>query len=154
MMSYLYKEYLQWINQIQLFRRQLTDIKLEVLKDQHSGLIKDNEKAKLILATVLEIGWELDNTDYLILTSLNNERLIWDGKYNNFNVFSNNNGDQELCLFTRMERHFNTLLKLQKEVTVFLSENSLADNNHRIEKEQPVSKIIRRAVSLSGSVIL
>jgi hypothetical protein len=151
MINYIYKEYMQWINQVQLFRIELADIRSEIVTDNP---VKDVNKAGLILAKVEEINKELETTEHTILTDLNREKLIWGGKYNHFNRY---NDDKPERLLERMKRHFNEMLTLQQTVVDFLTVNILNDDddrNERREKNRRGSNGVQRFVPVLETGVL
>ena len=150
MIGYIYKKYMQWINHVHLFRIELANIRSEVDKNTNTS-----NKAILILAKVDEISGELETTEHTILTDLNRERLIWGGKYNHLNRYTN---DKPEHLLERMKKHFSEILMLQQAVVDFLTVNILIDNdedsNEKREKNRRHSNGIQQPVPVLETGIL
>lgn len=156
MVSYVYKKYLQWLNQVQLFRNELADMEAEVRKRRCKRTAKEGATLTLILAAVAEMNRECSVTDKIILKSLNKDRIIWTGKYNDYRPFDNDLSED--CLPGRIKVHFNAIANLQQTVTSFLlTENAIENNEHTTKgrkKDRRSAVGVQQPVSLSEVGIL
>lgn len=121
----LYKECMNWLNEVQLFRRGLEQSK-EALNQMviEYGKSDDNDKINNFYQRIQEVGSGLRATEERILCSLNNGKMFWRGPYENISSSASrpNDGNE---LFDLMKDNYNLLIELQRSINCFLSSKSL-----------------------------
>lgn len=155
MINLQYKAYLQWINQVQVLRTELMDIKFEVFNSVKNLKLLNQIKADSMLSMVHQINNDLDITDYIILSSLNTAKLIWSGKYNHFGKNNINEYDWKQSIFARLKKHFTEVLNLQESVIELLSAQDLTEKkelNKRIITVSALSPGVKIVNSNVGDI--
>lgn len=117
----LYKECMNWLNEVHLFRKGLNHS-----KDALNQMVAENprntssEEVKKFYTAIHEVGAGLKATEEKILCSLNNGKMFWRGPYENLS--SSGHGDvDENELFDLMKTNYNVLIELQRSINRFLS---------------------------------
>lgn len=121
----LYKECMNWLNEVQLFRRGLEQSKDALNQiSSSSPEMKECEEIKSYYASIREVGEGLKATEERILCSLNNGKMFWRGPYENLysGETGRNDGNE---LFDLMKNNYNLLIELQRSINRFLSASAL-----------------------------
>ena len=117
----LYKECMNWLNEVQLFRKGLGHSK-EALDKMvvKKPLNSSSEEVKKFYTSICEVGTKLKATEEKILCSLNNGKMFWRGPYENLSSSDRHNNDGNE-LFDLMKNNYNILIELQRSINRFLS---------------------------------
>jgi len=124
--DFIYTECMHWINQVQAFRKEAQMVKAELLKtgNYRNNFQEAKENISDFMDIIFSIHKDLDMTEELILTSLNNGRIYWAGQNNTYNLTKID--PIEINLFDRMKNNYNAIIELQRAVTLFLSAQVVA----------------------------
>lgn len=124
--SVFYKGRMSWLNEIQLFRKDLQRLKCEVnsLEKEMTDEKKiTEEQLSDFRASILQIDTDLDFTEKSILYSLNNGRNYWVDAYGN-NVHPVESVRIENDLFEKMKNCYSNLIDLLRLINnVYLREH-------------------------------
>ena len=115
----LYKESMYWISQFQTFRNESEMIKKSLL---HSDLAGSDswDKAKIdeLLQSIVVFNENLDDTEEIILSSINNGTTYWPGVYHSCDFPKKAKSTDEL--FDRVKFSYNDFLELQRSASFLL----------------------------------
>ena len=117
-----YKGRMNWLTEIQFFRKDLQRIKLEVQSLENTPQKNDEDKRARIECfsdSIKMIDSDLDYTEKKILLSLNNGKNYWVDPYgNSLNSLEANSMENEL--FDRMKNCYTGLIELLRSINNFL----------------------------------
>ncbi len=121
----LYKESLNWLHEVQLFRKGLSQLN-QALKESMAGADPPvtNEKICSLLGNIRDVNSNLSKTEERILESLNNGKMYWRGPNENLYCSSGEIKDNELL--DLMKNNYNQLIELQRSINRFLNEQELS----------------------------
>lgn len=115
----LYKESMYWISQFQTFRNESEMIKKSLL---HGDLIGSDlcDKAKIdqLLQSIVVFNEHLDDTEEMILSSINNGTTYWPGLYHACDFPKKAKSTDEL--FDRVKLNYNDFIELQRSASSLL----------------------------------
>ena len=122
----LYKENLNWLHEVQLFRKGLSQVKAALSESMHlNNIDKKGEKINTLLNDIHQVNQKLSNTEEKILESLNNGTMYWRGPHENL-FCSNSKLIEENELLDLMKNNYNLLIEVQRSINQFLSEQELS----------------------------
>ena len=123
--SVFYKGRMSWLNEIQLFRKDLQRLKCEVdFLEKETDIKKITDQQVLeFRASIKQIDFDLDSTEKSILYSLNNGRNYWLDAYgNNVNPIATVRIENDL--FEKMKTCYSSLIDLLRLINnVYLREH-------------------------------
>ncbi|MEP6844899.1 MAG: hypothetical protein ABI861_02815 [Panacibacter sp.] len=125
--SFFYKGRMSWLNELQLFRKDLQRMKLEVdiLCNNADKNNSDRVQINQFSESIETIDKELDCTEKSILFSLNNGKNYWvDACGNNFNPRDTISIENDL--FDRMKNNYINLIELLKSINNYCSKTDFA----------------------------
>jgi len=119
----LYKESMYWISQFQTFRNESEMIKKSIL---HSGANIDLcDKAKIdeLLRCIVVFNERLDDTEEIILSSINNGTTYWPDRCKTCDFSKKAKSTDEL--FDRVKGNYNDFIEMQRSASYFLNHTIL-----------------------------
>ena len=125
--SIFYKGRMSWLNEIQLFRKDLQRMESEVHSLENNA--EQNNMAKdqirLFNESIKIIDKELDSTEKSILFSLNNGKNYWSDAYGNtYNPHEVARIENDL--FDRMKNNYTSIIDLLKSINNYHSQTDLS----------------------------
>jgi hypothetical protein len=122
--SIFYKGRMNWLTEIQFFRKDLQRIKLEVRSMENTVPNDEDEKARIkcFNDSIKVIDSDLDYTEKKILLSLNNGKNYWVDPYGN-SLNSPEANNMENDLYDRMKNCYTGLIELLRSISNFSHTN-------------------------------
>lgn len=119
----LYKESMYWISQFQTFRNETQRIKISLLQEDLTGSEDcDKTTIKELLHSIVAFTEHLDDTEEIILASINNGTTYWPGRNHSYDFSKKAESTDEL--FDRVKLNYNVFIELQRSASILLHHSS------------------------------
>jgi len=115
----LYKESMYWISQFQTFRNESEMIKKSILHSDVSNDLCDKAKIDELLQSIVVFNERLDDTEEIILASINNGTAYWPDRCQTCDFTKKAKSTDEL--FDRVKCNYNDFIEMQRSASSFLS---------------------------------
>ena len=114
----LYKESMYWISQFQNFRNESEIIKKSILHSDVNIDPGDEMKMDELLHGIVVFNERLDNTEEIILASINNGTAYWPDRCQTCDLTKKAKSTDEL--FDSVKCNYNDFIELQRSASAFL----------------------------------